>query len=195
MLAGSEFDFIVRWDQKSKHCEINCGICLSRIPTGEHAGCSKVMVWRLCGVTRPLSPCLNLYVTQESTWDTNHAWKVFSFFLHFPLSLSCLPPTSLLCFPSLFQLQLTVTWLCFFFCLFSKKTSEFFSPTVPLVFSFILLSISRAWHFRGNQGKGWVEGQRNEEKEEAGGLSHEVGWVGREKARKAPGFCNILQLL
>lgn len=98
---------------KSKHSKINCGIYLNRIPTGEHAGCSKVMVWRLCGVTRPLSLCLNLYVTQESTWDTNHAWKGFSFFV--PLNLFLVfHPHLLFCFLSLFQLHLTETCLLFF---------------------------------------------------------------------------------
>lgn len=124
---------------KSKHWKINCSIYLSRIPTGERTGCSKVMVWRLCGVTRPLSPCLNLYVTQESTWDTSHAWKVFSFFLHSPLNLSSLPPTSPFCFPSLFSAPTDSNLTLFFFCLFSKKTLENF-------FFFFELSLLSFFH-------------------------------------------------
>lgn len=153
--------------RKSKRSKINCGIYLNRIPTGEHAGCSKVMVWRLCGVTRPLSPCLNLYVTQESTWDTNHAWKGFSFFV--PLNLFLVFHPHLL---FVFFLFFSSTWqkpACYFLwvvcCL--KNLGKPPPPTVPVGFSFIL-SISRAWHFRGNQGKDSglkVRGTRNGEEE------------------------------
>lgn len=119
---------------KRKHCKMNCSIYLSRIPTGEHAGCSKVMVWRLCGVTRPLSPCLNLYVTQESTWDTSHAWKDFSFFLH-PLNLF------LVFYPHLlfvFLLFFSSTWqkpacniFLRLFVLYKNFGTSFFPPKCP----------------------------------------------------------------
>lgn len=104
-----------------------------------HKGAAQWLWYGVCGVSRPLRPCLNLYVTEESTWDTTHAWRVFTFFLHSLPPPSCFPPTSPFCFlhkAQHFQLPLTEAFLCFcWFSVLKEIINLYLSPpSFPIVF-------------------------------------------------------------
>lgn len=145
MLAGSEFDFIVRWIQKAKVMPLLC----SRMY--KHAGLHRQR-YGMYVVSGPLRPCLNLYVTGIYLRHQS-CMKGLRFLSPFPPSISFLSSThvSLFSFPlckphpfSSYHSRTQCFFVCFFFrgvgvgdFLFSKKHHKqglyLFPPSSPLV--------------------------------------------------------------